>query len=402
MKPCLSARCAQFTLMLLGAAGLALFSSCKTQAPASNAGLLGSRDLVPPPYARPLPPVESPRALPSSEPVFPSDSGRGTPARPAATGDMAVGFVPAESPAFIPSDSVADAEQVLLKPEAKRQPSSVSASSTVAVVLPPSPPAGGALEPPARRYQVQKGDTLSGIALAYDVRWQDIAALNPAVDPKRMRVGQDLVLPSYAAEKPGNITRLSGSGSAQKAGASKAKPTTVASLPSEGLYTVVSGDSLWTISQRFKVSIDDIRNWNSLKTDKLMVGQKLKLKGSAGTAKKGAAEAVKSNATTVPTVSTLGPEPASESRADSQSGQEVQQEQAAEQAAIVIPEEVTPEKPIHEKVFTHLAGADDTLESLARDYETKVEDILRLNPQIKSNADLKPGTEVKITLDPNH
>jgi hypothetical protein len=50
----------------------------------------------------------------------------------------------------------------------------------------------------ATAYVVQPGETLSGIAnqkLGDAARWREIAALNPGVDPDRLKVGQRLVLP---------------------------------------------------------------------------------------------------------------------------------------------------------------------------------------------------------------
>ena len=45
---------------------------------------------------------------------------------------------------------------------------------------------------------VQSGETLSGIArqkLGDAARWREIAALNPGMDPDKLKVGQRLVLP---------------------------------------------------------------------------------------------------------------------------------------------------------------------------------------------------------------
>lgn len=52
-----------------------------------------------------------------------------------------------------------------------------------------------------RTYTVQPGDTLEGIAIQLygdAVYWDEIAQANPLVDPRRLRVGQELRLPSPA------------------------------------------------------------------------------------------------------------------------------------------------------------------------------------------------------------
>ena len=58
----------------------------------------------------------------------------------------------------------------------------------------PLPPA----EPANRTYTVRKGDTLWAIATreyGNGQRWVDIAQANPSVDPKKLAIGQQIVLP---------------------------------------------------------------------------------------------------------------------------------------------------------------------------------------------------------------
>jgi LysM repeat protein len=42
-------------------------------------------------------------------------------------------------------------------------------------------------------------------------------------------------------------------------------------------YTVVSGDSLWKISQTFSITVDNIKVWNGLTSDSIQVGQVIKV-----------------------------------------------------------------------------------------------------------------------------
>lgn len=58
----------------------------------------------------------------------------------------------------------------------------------------PLPPA----QPAARTYTVRKGDTLWAIAqreYGSGQRWVDIAGANPSVDPKKLAIGQQIILP---------------------------------------------------------------------------------------------------------------------------------------------------------------------------------------------------------------
>lgn len=55
------------------------------------------------------------------------------------------------------------------------------------------------------------------------------------------------------------------------------KSATPAKTGSGTTYTVKSGDSLWSISKKYGVSVDHIKKLNNLKSNDLKVGQKLKL-----------------------------------------------------------------------------------------------------------------------------
>ena len=42
-------------------------------------------------------------------------------------------------------------------------------------------------------------------------------------------------------------------------------------------YTVQQGDSLYRIAQRFKASVEQLKNWNSLSSNTIKIGQKLRI-----------------------------------------------------------------------------------------------------------------------------
>ncbi|GIN84725.1 hypothetical protein J6TS2_11110 [Heyndrickxia sporothermodurans] len=48
-----------------------------------------------------------------------------------------------------------------------------------------------------------------------------------------------------------------------------------AASASSNTYTVKSGDSLWKISKKYKVSINQLKSWNHLKSDQIRPNQKL-------------------------------------------------------------------------------------------------------------------------------
>ena len=47
------------------------------------------------------------------------------------------------------------------------------------------------------------------------------------------------------------------------------------------VYTVVSGDTLSKIGVQYKMTVQELKNLNSLKSDMIYVGQKLKVSGKA-------------------------------------------------------------------------------------------------------------------------
>lgn len=58
----------------------------------------------------------------------------------------------------------------------------------------PLPPA----QPVSRTYTIRKGDTLWSIAnreYGSGQKWRDIAQANPSIDPKKLAIGQQIVLP---------------------------------------------------------------------------------------------------------------------------------------------------------------------------------------------------------------
>jgi membrane-bound lytic murein transglycosylase D len=50
-------------------------------------------------------------------------------------------------------------------------------------------------------------------------------------------------------------------------------------LPDDGKYVVVSGDSLWAISQRYGVTVQDLKRWNHISDHHgLQIGRAIKVK----------------------------------------------------------------------------------------------------------------------------
>ena len=109
-------------------------------------------------------------------------------------------------------------------------------------------------------YTVRPGDTLWDIARAHGVKLAKLTRWNGMAPGDMLHPGQKLVIWSTSAARPVSATRV-------KPGASRQSLR----------YTVRRGDSLYRIAERFRVSVVDLKKWNTLPGKYLQPGQKLKL-----------------------------------------------------------------------------------------------------------------------------
>jgi len=119
------------------------------------------------------------------------------------------------------------------------------------------------LDQPGRiRYRVRSGDYLGKIAERYGVGVSQIKRWN-GLRSNNLKVGQRLTI---HPRKP-----VSGNSSNKTV-------TTKKINPSAKTYVVRSGDSLWSISQKFPgVSVQNIKKWNDISSNKLKPGMKLQI-----------------------------------------------------------------------------------------------------------------------------
>jgi LysM repeat protein len=148
-------------------------------------------------------------------------------------------------------------------------PPSVGTNPPVAVA--PAPVVDANLPPVApasQEYAVAKGDSFFSIAKKFGVTMKAIQDANPSVQPTKLRIGQKLQIPAGAG--------------APSTKAAIGEPAGVASgAAGEQSYTVKSGDTLTKIAAEFGATVKAIRSDNNLTTDKIKVGQKLKIPAKA-------------------------------------------------------------------------------------------------------------------------
>lgn len=156
-----------------------------------------------------------------------------------------------------------------------------------------NPPAPQPAPTASNEYTVQKGDSLALIArrtLGKESRWTEIAALNPGLTPKNLKVGAKLALPNDATAMPvaSPETKAPPAKKTEVANAPKTKPDApAADKKVAGGHTckVQKGDTLKAIARR---ELGSSERWKEIaelnpgvSPSKLSIGQVLRLPGAA-------------------------------------------------------------------------------------------------------------------------
>ena len=142
----------------------------------------------------------------------------------------------------------------LLVPVAAEQPGSYTLSQTNRRTARASHRQGTRSE-----HIVRSGDTLWDISRLHHVSYRKLAAWNNMSPSDPLRPGQTLVIWSRQAGNGNSSHGKPASGGKQRLS-----------------YRVRKGDSLWLISRKFKVAINDLKHWNSLGPSRLLKpGQQL-------------------------------------------------------------------------------------------------------------------------------
>ncbi len=113
------------------------------------------------------------------------------------------------------------------------------------------------------RYRVKSGDYLGKIARKFGVRVSQIKRWN-GLRSNNLKIGQRLTI---FPRNPSSTTKKTTSKQKRSVGNHKGKT-----------YKVKSGDSLWSIAQKFPgVSVKNIRDWNDISGNKLKPGMTLRV-----------------------------------------------------------------------------------------------------------------------------
>ena len=103
-------------------------------------------------------------------------------------------------------------------------------------------------------HRVDAGETVFGLARRYGVAQADLLKANPELAQAGLKVNQTIRVPI-------------------------GKATQTASPAVQDVHTVAPGETLFGISQKYDVSVADLRSWNGLTSNDLSIGQELVVRG---------------------------------------------------------------------------------------------------------------------------
>ncbi len=150
-------------------------------------------------------------------------------------------------------------------------------------------------------------------------------------------------------------------------------------------HKIVRGESLFSIADKYNVTIAELKKWNSLTSNKVLVGQSLKIFASVPV------EAAKSN---------------TESLAQAAAPKEVKKEEVKKEEPKAVERKVEQPKEAKETIATstsssssgewtsHTVKSGESLFSLSKLYGTSIEDLIQWNALTSNN--LKVGQSIKV------
>jgi LysM repeat protein len=257
-------------------------------------------------------------------------------------------------------------------------------------------------------HRVSEQETLFSISRRYKVSMGNIQEANEALK-QGLKVGETILVPHGqaatsvgTAPAPGPVasspvveapvivssTPVAASPKAEEANsavATKAAPKAT-TRTSTLTHKVKSGESLYVIAKKYNVSIKDLKSWNSLKADKVTVGQALKIQRTVVVAD---AETNLTSSTTSAASTTKKVEVKKEEKLPVKKEEVPADKKVASGSTSVSTSSTQPGEWI-----SHTVESGESLFSLSKQYGTSIEELIQWNALSSNN--LKVGQSIKV------
>lgn len=217
-------------------------------------------------------------------------------------------------------------------------------------------------------HKVTQGETLFSISRRYKASVGDIQNANEALK-QGLKTGQTIRVP-YITE------------ASAPAGAS--------------IHKVAPGETLFSISKKYGVSVDSLKQWNKLMGNDLSVGQALMVKETAP-----AANVTQASTPAVVPATTSAPvekkvvEPVVEKKAENKAKVEVEKAKPSPaKETLEVKPAVTSAPIVPGEWISHTVKQGETLFSISNQYNASVEDLIKWNALTSNN--LRSGQTIKV------